>query len=163
MIAKGLAAARPDLSAAAAASLAAAVGAAAIRAAAPFEHGIWLVAYLFLVGFLAQLLLGRGQAALVDAADLSPPPSLARRAQLLLWNAGVVAVPLGVLVDARLFVVAGAAALLAALISFSRTAATALPAAAGPAWLRRGYVALLILMAASVFVGTALGWDREWL
>jgi hypothetical protein len=163
LIANGPAAARPDLSAAAAASLAAAAGAAAIRAVAPFEHGIWLVAFLFLVGFLAQLLLGRGQAALVAAADLSPPPSLVRSVQLRLWNAGVVAVPLGVLLDARLFVVAGAAALLAALISFSRTAAPALADRAGGPWLRRGYVALLVFMAASVFVGTALGWDREWL
>jgi hypothetical protein len=163
LIANGPAAARPDLSAAAAASLTVAAGAAAIRVAAPFEHGSWLVAYLFLVGFLAQLLLGRGQAALVDAADPLPPPPRVRRVQLLLWNAGVVAVPLGVLLDARLFVVAGAAALLAALISFSRTAASALAPAAGPAWIRRGYVALLVFMAASVFVGTALGWDREWL
>jgi hypothetical protein len=29
--------------------------------------------------------------------------------------------------------------------------------------LRRGYVALLVLMARSVFVGTALAWDISWL
>ena len=50
----------------AAASLVAAASVAVLRATQPFEHGIWLVAYLFLVGFLAQLLLGRGQAALLS-------------------------------------------------------------------------------------------------
>jgi hypothetical protein len=123
--------ARADLSAGAAASLAAAAVAAAIRAVTPFEHGIWLVAYLFLVGFLAQLLLGRGQAALLGSADRRRPPPSLRRRELLLWNAGVVAVPLGVLVEARLFVVAGAAALLGALISFSRSVAPALANRAG--------------------------------
>ena len=53
--------ARPELQAAALASLAAALVALVVRMAEPFEHGVWLVAYLVLVGFLAQLLLGRGQ------------------------------------------------------------------------------------------------------
>jgi hypothetical protein len=71
--------------------------AAAARAIEPFAHGIWLTAYLFLVGFLAQLLLRRGQAMVLGAspADANAPPI---SAQAILWNAGVVAVPLGVLV-----------------------------------------------------------------
>src|SRR5215204_5579131 len=40
-------------------SLGTAVLAAAARAIEPFDHGIWLVAYLFLVGFVAQYLLAR--------------------------------------------------------------------------------------------------------
>src|SRR5213078_2655396 len=94
--------------------LAAALIAAVARAIAPFANGIWLVAYLFLVGFVAQVLLARGQATVLAAApsDADAPPI---GAQATLWNAGVVAVPLGVLVGARIFVVLGSVALLTAL------------------------------------------------
>ena len=146
------------------AGLAAALIAAAIRAARPFEHGIWLVAYLFLVACLAQLLLGRGQAVALEAAGMPAPPAAVVWVQAALWNGGVVAVPLGVLVDARLFVVIGAAALLAALASFTRTVAPALAARGGaPARLRRGYIALVVFMTATTLLGIALGWDRDWL
>jgi hypothetical protein len=157
-------AARSDLSAFAVASLAAAGAAAVVRAVEPFEHGVWLVAYLFLVGFLAQLLLGRGQAALLSAPHRSFPGPRSRRAQLILWNIGVVSVPVGVLVDARLAVVFGGAALLVALASFAHSVRGALsPDPSTPPWLIRGYVALLVFMAGSVFVGTALAWDTPWL
>jgi hypothetical protein len=98
-------------------SLVTAVFAAAARAIEPFDHGIWLVAYLFLVGFMAQYLLARGQSMLSPtgqpAAD-SPPI----REQATLWNAGVVGVPVGVFADARLLVVLGSVALLASLGAF---------------------------------------------
>jgi hypothetical protein len=154
---------RPDLSAFAAASLAAAAVVAVIRATEPFEHGIWLVAYLFLVGFLAQLLLGRGQAALLSASNQPSPNPRRRLAQLVLWNAGVISVPFGVLADARLAVAFGSVVLLAALASFSTSVRTALADPSIPSLLRRGYVALLVFMAGSVFVGTALAWDIPWL
>jgi hypothetical protein len=138
----------------AAASLLAAIVVAAVQAAQPFEHGVWLVAYLALVGFAAQLLLGAGQAALLASAPGSPQP---RRtgAQLVLWNLGVVAVPLGVFTEARLPVVIGAAALLAALLSFHR--------AVRPAPASAAYLALICFMAASTLIGTALAWDLDWL
>jgi hypothetical protein len=140
-------------------ALAAALVAAAARAIRPFAHGSWLIAYLFLVGFLAQLLLARGQAAMLAAspAGASAPPI---GAQAMLWNAGVIAVPLGVLVDARLFVVLGSLALLTSLAAFWRARPSR--RAASPA-LEVGYLALLVFMAASVLVGTALGWDTPWL
>jgi hypothetical protein len=151
------------LGAGASLSLAAAVLAAAVRAIEPFAHGIWLVAYLFLVGFLAQLLLGRFQAMLraEGAARTDAPPI---RAQAALWNCGVVAVPLGVLVGARLFVVLGSLALLTSLAAFWR-AYRSLRSEAGvpPRALRVVYVALIAFMAASVLVGTALAWDTPWL
>jgi hypothetical protein len=144
-------------------SLAAAVLAAAARTIEPFAHGIWLVAYLFLVGFLAQLLLGRCQAMLMAAGRTrtDPPPV---GAQAALWNSGVVAVPLGVLLDARLFVVLGSLALLTSLAAFWQ-AYRSLRSEAGvpPGALGVGYVALIAFMAASVLVGTALAWDTPWL
>jgi hypothetical protein len=67
--------------------LAAALVAAVVRASEPFDHGIWLVAYLFLVGFLAQLLLGLGQTALREQA-LQPASAQTVRAQAILWSVG---------------------------------------------------------------------------
>ena len=144
-------------------SLAAALVAAGARAIEPFEHGIWLVAYLFLVGFLAQLLLGRGQADAIAAspAGASTPPI---SAQVAFWNAGVVAVPLGVLVGTRALVVLGSIALLTALNAFwqaSRPRHSESRTASGSRGI--AYTALIMTMAASVLVGTVLAWDIPWL
>jgi hypothetical protein len=143
-------------------SLAAALVAAAARAIEPFAHGIWLVAYLSLVGFLAQLLLGRCQSMLLAASPpgINFPPI---PAQAALWNAGVVAVPLGVLVGARVFVVVGSAALLTSLAAFLQTyRSLRSESAAASGALGIGYVVLIVFMAASVLVGTALAWDTPW-
>jgi hypothetical protein len=131
-----------------------------IQIANPFENGVWLVAYLMLVGCAAQVLLGRGQTALTGST-VSPGTIYC---QLALWNFGVVAVPLGVLTDTRLSVVLGAMGLLAALRSYwSVTCHAHRSSAPVPAGLRVGYLMLLALMVASVFIGTALAWDRPWL
>ena len=152
---------RPDLAVAAFGSLVAAVVAAAIHGSSPFAHGAWLVAYLALVGFLAQALLGAGQSALLTRNTLSRLSREVRVAQTALWSLGVVTVPLGVLSETRLLVVIGSVSLIAALISFwisiRRTLA---PTKAG--WLPRAYAALLAGLMASVFVGTALAWDLPW-
>jgi hypothetical protein len=135
--------------------------AAVARAIEPFAHGIWLVAYLFLVGFLAQLLLARGQATVLAAAPLDADPPIG--AQAILWNAGVVSVPLGVLVGARVFVVVGSVALLTALAAFwraSRPRRSESGAVSGGAGV--GYLALMVFMAGSVLIGTALAWDTPW-
>jgi hypothetical protein len=143
-------------------SLAAAVLAAAVRAIEPFAHGIWLVVYLFLVGFVAQLLLGRSQAVLRAAGPSRTKAPI--RAQAARWNCGVVAVPLGVLVGARLLVVLGSLALLTSLAAFWQ-AYRSLRSESGvaPGALGGGYLALITFMTASVLVGTALAWDTPWL
>ena len=155
--------ARPELTAAAVASLAGAGCVLAIRIAEPFDHGVWLVAYLFLVGFLAQLLLGRGQAALLGADARPPAPAAAKAAQLVLWNVGVVAVPVGVFAEVRVAVVLGSLTLLAALGSFWNQVRGELSVrSASRRWLAPAYLALLMFMAGSVLVGTALAWDTPW-
>jgi|SRR5215211_260713 len=154
---------RLNLTAAALASLAAAAVALAVRLAEPFEHGVWLVAYLVLVGFLAQLLVGRGQTALLVAASLPAPPRRTRLTQAVLWNVGVVAVPVGVLAETRLAVVAGSISLIAALVSLARTARPGLTAARARRWWQGcGYGVLLATMTASTLIGTALAWDIPW-
>ncbi len=134
--------------------LAAALAAAILRAAHAYDHGIWLVAYLLLVGAVAQALLGRGQAAL-----LSDPPPGRLAAQAALWNAGVVLVPLGVLADVRLSVAAGSVLLLLALGSLAR-AARARGRRPRTAAL---HSALVVFMLLSVCVGYLLSGDIPWL
>ena len=129
---------RPDLAVAAFASLVAAAVAAAIHGSSPFAHGAWLVAYLALVGFLAQALLGAGQSALLTRSTLPPLSREVRLARTALWSLGVVAVPLGVLSETRLLVVIGSVTLIAALISFWISIRQTLsPTQAG--WLSRAY------------------------
>lgn len=153
--------ARPDLDHLAAVSLVAAASVAVLRAAEPVEHGIWLVAYLFLVGFLAQLLLGRGQAALLSNAGLPGPSPVVRRTECVLWNIGVVIVPVGVLAETRLAVLLGTMALLGALVSFFGDVRPALSDDRN-AVVGRFYLALLVFMAASAITGLALAWDIPW-
>lgn len=141
--------------------LGAAAAAAAVRIATPFDHGIWLVAYLLLVGFLAQALLVAGQDRLYRRARSSPTHGRLR-VETTLWNLGVAAVPVGVLVDARIAVALGSCALLAALAVFARS----LEASPGPQAeipTATAYTALLLGMAFSVAIGMFLAWDIPWI
>jgi hypothetical protein len=147
---------RPFAACAAAFLLAAAV-IAGLQAGVEVTRGWWLVAYLALVGGVAQLLLGPGLGTLARHADARPPGPLARRAELALWNAGTVAVAVADLVGADAGVVAGSVVLLVALALFAadlrRVRATGRRRASR--W-ERGYVVLLVFLAASVAVGTGL-------
>ena len=138
--------------------LCAALAAAAARAIEPYEHGIWLVAYLLLVGALAQALLHRGREALTPDA-----PTRLVAEQAALWNLGVIAVPAGVIADVRLIIAAGSVALVVALLLTWRSVR--------PAYrIRRtwrtatgsGYVALLVFMLASVITGMMLASEVPW-
>jgi hypothetical protein len=120
---------------------------AAVNSAAPFAHGSWLAAYLVLVAGVSQVLLGVGRRALL----VRDPPRRLTRAQVLLWNAGSAAVPAGVLVDATPLVTFGSIALLAGLACFA-AGVHGVPLRAGAV----GYHALIVALAASVIVGSAL-------
>lgn len=139
--------------------LLASVFAAGARAAAGFDHGLWLIAYLFLVGSLAQLLLWRGQRELTGGR---PAPER-DRFQVVFWNGGVILVPIGVLLETRLPVVIGGLALIAALASFIRSACRTRYEPGVRRWSRLRQTALIAFMTGSVFVGTALAWDTPWL
>lgn len=126
-----------------------------------YEHGIWLVAYLLLVGSLAQYLLGRGQAAVLAP---SGPSTTRIRTEVGLWNFGVVAVPAGILLDVRLLVIVGSVALLGALAAFRPSvdpSTSSAPTVGGR--VRFGYWSLIVFMGISVFVGVALAWDIPWI
>lgn len=145
------------LRAVALAALGAGLAATAVRLGAEYEHGIWLVAYLLLVGFLAPWLIVAGERRLGGI----PGRSLAAGENAAFWALGTLLVPIGVLADARIAVVVGAVALLTALGRM----AVALHERAGSA--RTGAViavgGLLVLMAISTAIGVALAWDSPWL
>ena len=132
------------------------------RATEPFEHSIWLVAYLVLVGFAAQLLIARGQAELRWLAGLPGVGQVTRRVELVLWNFAVVIVPLGVFLETRLAVLLGTLALLGATAAFFADVRDALDRAQVGS-LGRSYLGLLAFMAASAVTGLALAWDTPWL
>jgi hypothetical protein len=122
---------------------------AAVDSATPFGQGAWLAAYLVLVGGISQVTLGPGRLVL----GLPRQSPRVTRAQLVLWNAGGVVVPAGVLAGVPGIVTAGSVALLAALALF----ATGIRSARRVQRTRAlGYAALLVALAISVAVGSAL-------
>jgi hypothetical protein len=122
---------------------------AAVDSATPFGHGAWLAAYLVLVGGVSQVTLGPGRLAL----GLPRQPPRVTRAQLVLWNAGGVLVPAGVLASMPGIVTAGSVALLAALALFA-TGIRSVPR--GHRTRTVGYAILVAGLAVSVVVGSAL-------
>ena len=81
----------------------------------------------------------------------------------VLWNAGTLLVPLGVLAHTRLAVVVGGVLLVATLSGLSLELRGGLTAKAGraPRW-PVAYVVVLAVLAASVLVGMWLAWDLAW-
>jgi hypothetical protein len=132
---------------------AAAVGSANV--AASFERGWWLAAYLFLVGGLAQLLLTRGHEALTIGRR-QPPASLVW-AQWALWNAGTAIVAVADMAQVMAGVDIGSVALLIALVLYQLGARRAVVGSGRrPAGLEYAYLALVLGLASSVFLGTFL-------
>lgn len=148
--------------------LVAAAAVAAVRVTTPIDRGWWLVAYLSLVGGIAQLMLGPGLLALARRRSAPAPPVGALVIRLLSWNAGTLLVAAANLAGVMVGVVAGSALLLAALALFAGDLrilgaaahdVTAHDAAASvTSWWVRGYAFLLVFLAVSVAVGTALAY-----
>lgn len=143
---------------AALAFLGAAAVVAAVQLAAPLTRGWWLVAYLALVGGVAQALLGNGQLALVArTAGAHAPGRGWWVAPWALWNAGTITVAATDLAGSAAGVLAGSAALLVALALFAGHlhGARACPRCAPSLW-TGAYAALVVFLAVSVFTGAGL-------
>ncbi len=127
-----------------------------VRAAVEFDKGIWLVAFLFLVGFVAQVLAAVGQSAIRPGRT----PASSVVAEALLWNAGSLLVPLGTLTGGKAGVILGSVALIAALVLFGRSVTGP---GTRPGTLRALYLLFVIFMAVSVATGIGLSWSQPWL
>lgn len=119
---------------------------AAAVAMAPSQLGSWAAAYLVLVGGVAQVALGTGQALLA----LRAPGRRVVAAELAAWNAGNGSVLAGTLLGADWLTDAGGVLLIAALallLSVSRGAVRR------PAWPLHLYRALVTLLLVSIPAG----------
>lgn len=121
----------------------------AVTALAPSEHGAWAAAYLVLVGGVAQVALGAGQAQLAPRI----PPRKLLIAELVAWNLGNAAVLSGELSGVIPLVYAGGAVLVAALtllVRGMRGTAARVP------WMLHAFRALVLLLLVSIPVGLVL-------
>jgi hypothetical protein len=127
---------------------------AAVARPSGFEMGSWLAAYLVLVGGVAQIALGGGQAWLAGAR---PRPGEIR-AEVVAWNVGVVATIVGSLVALPVLTTLGGIATAVALVLFLAGVRVVGPAPAVARACYRGIAAIVLL---SIPVGLVLAWVRH--
>jgi hypothetical protein len=128
---------------------------AAITRPTGFDLGSWLAAFLVLVGGVAPIVLGTGQAWL--AAEAPPPGRV--RAEATTWYLGVAATVGGTLAGAPVVTTLGGLASAAALVLFLRGVARPGPGRRGAALVLYRAVAAVVLV--STPVGLALAWLRH--
>jgi len=135
-----------------AASIVAGGLAAAVTGPTDWDHGLWVAAFLVLVGGVAQIGIAAGQ------SELTPSPPTPRFAALecALWNVAGLTVIAGTLLASPLTVTIGSVVLVAALVL-----ATVAVRGAGRSWLLLPYRALLVLLLVSTPIGIALSWARN--
>jgi hypothetical protein len=120
-----------------------------------FGHGSWLAAYLVLVGGVAQIALGAGQAVLA-----AQPPSTNRvMVELAAWNAGLLGVVLGTLGPAVAVTMAGGLATSGALVSF--LGGVRRSGVVVPVRVLHLYRTLAAFVLVSTPVGLAMAWSRR--
>jgi len=125
----------------------------AASAGSPSYTSAWAVAYLVLVGGMAQLVLGTGQAEL--ASKRLPAGLLAAEAALL--NVSTVAVLLGTILTAPALTYAGAGLLLVTLVAFIwavRGASQHLP------WLLWAFRIMVVVLLVSAPIGLVIAHSR---
>lgn len=127
---------------------------AAVTRPTDFELGSWLAAYLVLVGGVAQIALGAGQAWLAD----EPPRASEVNVEVATWNFGVVATVVGSLASAPVVTTLGGIASALALGLFLVGVRT--PGSA-PRWARILYRWVVAIVLLSIPVGLALAWIRH--
>ncbi|GAA1026430.1 MULTISPECIES: hypothetical protein [Amycolatopsis] len=125
--------------------------ASAVIAPHPTPHGAWAVAYLVLVGGIAQVGLGIGQALLAPA----PPARRLVVAEVAAWNVGNAAVLGGTLSDAMPVVDLGGAILAVGLALLVLGVRGGSPDGRAR-WVRHGFQALVVLLLVSIPVGLVL-------
>lgn len=127
---------------------------AAVTRPTGFELGSWVAAYLVLVGGVAQIGLGVGQAWLAQ----EPPARREVRAEVVTWNLSIVATVVGTLVASPIVTTVGGVVLVVALGRFFAGVRTAGAASRTARTVYRGFAAILLV---STPVGLTLAWIRH--
>jgi hypothetical protein len=135
---------------------------AAVARPTGFELGSWVAAYLVLVGGVAQIALGLGQAWLARDA----PTRRSVRAEVITWNAAVALTLAGTLVATPLLTTLGGLALVAALVLFlggvRHAGSSSAPSSTPSSTLaRRLYRGVGVVVLVSTPIGLALAWIRH--
>ena len=113
-----------------------------------------MAAFLVLVGGVAQILVGGGQAALVADA----PSRATLSVELATWNLACAATVIGTLIASPPLTTLGGVALIASLVVFL---AAVLKHGARPGWVRTVYVTVVGFVLLSTPVGLILAWVRH--
>jgi hypothetical protein len=129
---------------------------AAVTRPAGFELGSWLAAFLVLVGGVAQIALGGGQAWLAAQS----PPSRRITLELAAWNVGAAMTIVGSLAAAPIVTTLGGIATVCALALFLATVGRH-RSIAGSSTPWKLYVGLTAIVLVSTPVGLVLAWTRR--
>ena len=126
---------------------------AAVTRPTGFDEGSWLAAYLVLVGGVALIALGIGQALFAP----QPPAVSTTAAQIGAWVVSAAGVVAGTLLEAPVLTAAGGAVLLGVLVTF--VASVRGSTSTGVAvWAYRAVRAVLVV---SIPIGLVLAWQRH--
>lgn len=122
-------------------------------------HGWWLVAYLGLVGGVAQLMLGPGLIALGRRSGVATVAMRHKFFALALWNVGTIIVAMADLANSPSAVLGGSVLLVAGLAIFTvgLRDVTAATQRSMSGW-ERLYALLLVFLGVSVVIGTVLAY-----
>lgn len=128
---------------------------AAVTRPTGFDLGPWLAAFLVLVGGVAQIALGVGQAWI--AAD--PPPPRDVRRELMAWNLAVVTTIVGSLAAVPVSSTLGGVAMVVALVMFlTGVRSTDVHV---PRWAPVLYRSVVVVVLVSTPIGLVLAWLRH--
>ncbi|MEO6988278.1 MAG: hypothetical protein ABI239_06485 [Aquihabitans sp.] len=119
-----------------------------------FDKGSWLAAYLVLVGGVALVILGVGQA--VFARQAPSKPVIAT--ELAIWVLSAGAIIVGTLAEAVVFTIVGGLLLLGVLVLFVAAVRDASGIGGRLIWL---YRAMIVILVVSIPIGLVLAWQRR--
>jgi nitrite reductase (NO-forming) len=145
------------------AALALGAGIAIAGTLAGADDARWLALHLVFLGGVSQLVLGAAQFFVCAFLATDPPPRRLLRLELVTWNAGVVAIAVGVPADLTALTGAGGTLILAGLALFARALrgmrARSLQRAP---WAARWYLAAAAFLAAGAVLGPLMAAGVAW-
>lgn len=127
--------------------------AAAVTGPIDWVHGSWVAAFFVLVGGVAQIGIAIGQAQLAHAA----PTVTFVAGECGLWNTSCLMIVAGTLLSAPVIVTIGSGLMVTVLLM----SMIAIRGSHGSRLLVTSYRSLLVVLLASIPIGTALAWARH--
>lgn len=127
---------------------------AAVTGPTDFDEGSWLAAYLVLVGGVALIVLGVGQAIFAR----QPPTRSVIATELATWVLSAATIIVGTLAEAVVLTIVGGLLLLGVLVLFAAAVRDASGIGGRLIWLYRAMIGILVV---SIPIGLVLAWQRR--